>query len=366
MTTLTRTAAFVLILTAGVLFADVAQAAQFTYPITGRITDTYYAKRYYGTHGALDLAGAWQCPIYPARDGDVEFAGWGNGYGWHVIINHENGYQTYYGHMALRPLVKKGDKVNRDTQLGVQGATGYAQGAHVHLEVRRNGTMQFIPGAINTYFTKGDAIPHTFADLADTDAAPQIRFGFTLDAIAGQEDDFHAEGASQGIRDVYEGQYLYYRVTIENTGTVAAQSVGLGLWHDSDWLTGLWYGVFDKNADGTWTAFEGTATASAWSFDKYEPVHIGDLAPGQTKQLLVWCFARRESVTANPDHPDLRVWLKHVDNFYEKDDFWAAPNNVNNLQKWNGGDVKAFFEVDVWERPTTARSTGLSGRYGLR
>ncbi len=339
---------------------QVADAAQFVYPIAGRITDTYYAKRYYGTHGGLDLAGGWREPIFPARPGKVSFAGWGNGYGWHVIIDHDAGYQTYYGHMALRPLVKKSQDVTLDTQLGVQGATGYAQGDHVHLEIRRNGAMQFIPGQLRTTFARGEAIPQTFAELSDPQAGPQIRFTMTLDAIPQQQDDFRADQGSQGIRDVYVGQYMLYRVNVENTGPVAAQNVGLGLWHDSKYLGGIWYGAFTKNAQGSWETSPIDGQEGKWWFAETEVLHVGNLEAGQTKQILIWCFARRVSLPDEPNHPDVRLWLKHVDNFYEKDDFFAAPNNVKNLQKYNGGDVKSYFEVDVWQ---AARKAGTTSRY---
>ena len=55
-------------------------------------------------------------------------------YGNHVVINHNNGYMTLYGHMS-RLAVKKGQKVERGQVIGYVGSTGDSTGPHVHYEV---------------------------------------------------------------------------------------------------------------------------------------------------------------------------------------------------------------------------------------
>jgi hypothetical protein len=61
-----------------------------------------------------------------------------------VIIGHEDGYQTIYAHMrkgSVRVRVRSGDKVDRGTPLGVVGASGLTQFAHVHFEVRKGDAL---------------------------------------------------------------------------------------------------------------------------------------------------------------------------------------------------------------------------------
>jgi len=98
-----------------------------------RITQ-YYSWR----HPALDIADKIGTPIYAADAGVVERAGWGRGYGLHVVINHGGGRKTRYAH-ASKLYVKKGDKVSKGEVIAAMGSTGWSTGPHVHFEVIING-----------------------------------------------------------------------------------------------------------------------------------------------------------------------------------------------------------------------------------
>lgn len=60
--------------------------------------------------------------------------------GYHVVIDHNNGYQTYYGHMSGPGFYSVGTVVQQGEAIGNIGMTGYATGPHVHFEIRYNGT----------------------------------------------------------------------------------------------------------------------------------------------------------------------------------------------------------------------------------
>lgn len=75
---------------------------------------------------------------YAASDGIVQFAGWKNGYGNTVEINHGNGIVTRYGH-HYSIYVTNGQSVTRGTPLGRCGSTGESTGTHLHFEVIANG-----------------------------------------------------------------------------------------------------------------------------------------------------------------------------------------------------------------------------------
>lgn len=106
-----------------------------------------YGKRYlqeegrYDFHKGIDITkpGCYGEPIVASAAGEVITAGdTGNGYGYHVVIDHGNSISTLYGHCS-KLAVKVGDIVNQGQVIGYIGSTGYAYGNHCHFEVRING-----------------------------------------------------------------------------------------------------------------------------------------------------------------------------------------------------------------------------------
>jgi len=89
-------------------------------------------------HDGIDIAARTGTPIHPYLPGRVVFSGWKEGYGQAVVVRHQEGLETVYGH-TYRNLVREGQKVDRDTAIGLVGSTGRATGPHLHFEVRRNG-----------------------------------------------------------------------------------------------------------------------------------------------------------------------------------------------------------------------------------
>ncbi|MBI4714873.1 MAG: peptidoglycan DD-metalloendopeptidase family protein [Nitrospirae bacterium] len=89
-------------------------------------------------HDGIDIAAAENTPVYPARNGEVIFSGWKEGYGNLVILRHEEGYTTHYAHNAVN-LVREGDKVRSGEAIATVGQTGKATGPHLHFEIRKDG-----------------------------------------------------------------------------------------------------------------------------------------------------------------------------------------------------------------------------------
>ncbi|NBG88103.1 peptidoglycan DD-metalloendopeptidase family protein [Isachenkonia alkalipeptolytica] len=109
----------------------------FSSPTRGRLTSGF-GTRWGRMHNGIDVAGPTGTPVNAADAGQVEFAGYRGSYGNLVIINHENGYQTYYAHLnAIN--VSSGDRVHKGARIGSMGSTGRSTGPHLHFEVRRNG-----------------------------------------------------------------------------------------------------------------------------------------------------------------------------------------------------------------------------------
>lgn len=90
-------------------------------------------------HKGVDYAAVTGTPIMAAGDGRIAFAGWQNGYGRTIIIDHGRGYTTLYAHMSRLGKYKVGSRVQQGSTIGYVGATGLASGPHLHYEFRVNG-----------------------------------------------------------------------------------------------------------------------------------------------------------------------------------------------------------------------------------
>jgi|LSQX01.1.fsa_nt_gb murein DD-endopeptidase MepM/ murein hydrolase activator NlpD len=109
----------------------------FAVPTRGRYSSSF-GERWGRQHNGVDIAVPRGTPITASDGGIVKFAGWMSGYGNLVIIDHENGFNTYYGHQD-RMNVKKGKRVAKGDIIGYVGSTGRSTGPHLHFEVRKNG-----------------------------------------------------------------------------------------------------------------------------------------------------------------------------------------------------------------------------------
>ncbi len=97
-------------------------------PFTGRST----------LHAGLDIAAAPGSPVHAPADGIVTYAGYDEGYGKMVTIDHGYGVSTRFGHNA-QIYVQVGQKVSRWDVIASVGNTGRSTGPHLHYEVRVNG-----------------------------------------------------------------------------------------------------------------------------------------------------------------------------------------------------------------------------------
>jgi murein DD-endopeptidase MepM/ murein hydrolase activator NlpD len=92
-------------------------------------------------HPGIDIAAHMGDPIYAADNGVVVYAGWNTwGYGNLVVIDHGNGWQTYYAHNSAL-YVGCGQNVFKGAVISAAGSTGRSTGPHLHFETRFNGTL---------------------------------------------------------------------------------------------------------------------------------------------------------------------------------------------------------------------------------
>lgn len=87
-------------------------------------------------HKGVDIPSWEGAPVKATATGVIEFAGWGGGYGWLIIISHNYGYHTLYAHLS-EITVLTGDHVGKGQIIGKIGETGLTTGPHIHYEIRR-------------------------------------------------------------------------------------------------------------------------------------------------------------------------------------------------------------------------------------
>ncbi len=89
-------------------------------------------------HAGLDIPNQYGAPVYASNNGTiVTMKRLTYNYGIHIVINHNNGYYTLYGHMSgFAKGLKVGSVVSRGQVIGYVGSTGAATGPHVHFEIR--------------------------------------------------------------------------------------------------------------------------------------------------------------------------------------------------------------------------------------
>ncbi len=113
------------------------------WPVSGELTDGFggrsnpFGGGSFEFHTGQDIATLWGTPVMAAANGKVIFAGWQNGYGQIVIVDHGGGLTTRYGHLSHVDVIE-GQKIGRGEPLGRVGSTGRSTGPHLHYEVRIN------------------------------------------------------------------------------------------------------------------------------------------------------------------------------------------------------------------------------------
>lgn len=136
--------------------------SEYTTPCPGHITSNYgYRSRFGRMHYGIDLKLQVGDTVRAAFTGKVRLTKYERrGYGYYVVIRHDNGLETVYGHLS-RFLVKPDQVVNAGDPIALGGNTGRSTGAHLHFETRFLG-IPINPAAIID-FEKG--LPHkaTFA-----------------------------------------------------------------------------------------------------------------------------------------------------------------------------------------------------------
>ncbi len=109
----------------------------YIYPVGSRNFSQYF---WYG-HPGVDIALPEGTAVVASDTGTVTFAGWNiYGFGNLIVVNHGNGYETFYAHLSGISVVP-GQIVYQGNVIGSTGNTGNSSGPHIHFEIRANGVQ---------------------------------------------------------------------------------------------------------------------------------------------------------------------------------------------------------------------------------
>ena len=106
----------------------------YTHPFKGPITSSF-GKRNWRFHYGMDIDLRTGDTVLAAFNGRVRISTYSKSYGHVVVIRHDNGLETIYGHLSKR-LVKVDSVITSGTPIGRGGNTGRSYGSHLHFEMR--------------------------------------------------------------------------------------------------------------------------------------------------------------------------------------------------------------------------------------
>jgi murein DD-endopeptidase MepM/ murein hydrolase activator NlpD len=118
--------------------APSANPGGYQWPVSGPVTSPF-GWRWGRMHEGIDIAVPSGTPVHASAAGTVIYAGWMEGYGNFVILDHGGGIATAYGHNTS-VAVAVGQTVSQGQVIAYSGSTGHSTGPHVHFEVRVNGS----------------------------------------------------------------------------------------------------------------------------------------------------------------------------------------------------------------------------------
>lgn len=112
------------------------EALSFKIPVKGAVSSVF-GQRWGRNHDGVDIAANTGDKVTASESGTVIFCGEAGGYGKLIIMEHKEGFKTYYGHLSTT-LAATGVFAAQGTVIGEVGSTGNSTGPHLHFEIRKN------------------------------------------------------------------------------------------------------------------------------------------------------------------------------------------------------------------------------------
>ncbi len=121
-------------------YEEITEEKVFVTPVMAPVSSPF-GERWGREHKGVDFAANHGDDILASSDGKVVFSGFEESFGNLIIIEHENGFESYYAHMSER-LSFEGDFVSKGQIIGKVGSTGKSTGPHLHFEIRKDNMPQ--------------------------------------------------------------------------------------------------------------------------------------------------------------------------------------------------------------------------------
>jgi MYXO-CTERM domain-containing protein len=170
-------------------------------------------------------------------------------------------------------------------------------------------------------------------------------------SAAVEGDDRFADGSSKAIVDHVEGDTWTVDLAIKNAGDATSPNVDLGVWVEEPFVHATHWTIESNAKDPMFAVNDADARTDQPPRDapgQSATFHMNAFGVGETKRIRLKIQADKYSLGA-ADHPDVRFWVKDVAGVYSKADFDAKATNPSG-QTFNGGDLRAWGQVDVYSR----------------
>ncbi len=128
----------------GQIYALATKSSAYVYPVMGpRVSSDFGVRRHpikrsIKHHDGIDLAAPLGAPIRVIASGTVLYSDPHGGYGRYIVVLHNDGYSSHYGH-CKEIKVRPGQTLRAGEIIGTVGSTGISTGPHLHFEIRKNG-----------------------------------------------------------------------------------------------------------------------------------------------------------------------------------------------------------------------------------
>ncbi|MCA9542265.1 MAG: M23 family metallopeptidase, partial [Myxococcales bacterium] len=347
-------------------------------------TDIAIIGRFEAQDAGRDIVAAAPGRVIRSHDGEFDrcttgdCAG-GGGFGNYVAIEHADGKVTYYGHMRQGSVaVAEGQQVNCGQHIGQVGSSGYSTGPHVHFEVRVGGTADdpfagACGGPLSYWVDQGAyrGLPSSQCEEGEPPPPPppvqrpdmHLATALGMPPRACDFDDcadFVRDGASAGVADAWVGETFTWTIEVRNEG----EGGTAGETAEDPAIT-LAYAVppalevvsyvieTDHPADDrqSWVrndAMDNPANPPADAPPAEGVLRLNGYSGHEAKRVVLTLRAARATVAEGASVP-LRAWVPHIRNYYGEKSGWDDPVEVNDGQTFNGGDLRAQAEFDVFD-----------------
>lgn len=238
-------------------------------------------------HRGIDL-GDGQCgkAVLAAQSGKVKFAGeLGNGE-LVVILNHGQGWGTSYGHLAAAQ-VADGDPVTKGQKIGDVGASGFANGCHLHFAVKSG-----LPDG----WGRLDFIPNQFGGRGDKTGRWEDPWARLEQNAGGADPDEQQEDPDVPIPSAYiPGQVATIRNIAGDVNVRAAPKTGAAIIRGipagsaETWVVTCWEKGELKSGSDQWLC--------RWANGHWEYVHKSNVAAGPAAPAAADCTAAVKAAT---------------------------------------------------------------------